>query len=84
MLFKGLQHEITNREPSINEAKSRAKELIDSGHFASDEVQLQLLDLQSNWRDLKLQAGKRTQKLSDSQESQKVFNKQLCLASMYQ
>lgn len=42
------------------------------GHFASDDIQQQLLDLQSCWRQLKLLASRRSQKLSDSQEAQKV------------
>ena len=46
--------------------------LIDSDHYASDDIEQQLLELQSCWRELKILAARRTRRLQDSQESQKV------------
>lgn len=67
-----MLHEVDAHEPNVDQVKATAEELINADHFASDEIQLQLLQLQSSWRDLKLQSTKRTQKLTDSEESQKV------------
>ena len=43
-----------------------------SDHFASDTIEQQNSELQHAWRQLKLLAAKRTQKLSDALEAQKV------------
>ena len=46
--------------------------MIADEHFASDEVEQKLLELQSLWRELKLLAARRTQRLADSQAVQRV------------
>ena len=72
-LPQALLNEISGHESSIDNVKSQGQELIDNNHFASDDIQQQLLELQSRWRELKLLADRRTQKLKDSQEAQKVI-----------
>ena len=49
-----------------------AQELIDSDHFAADDINQQMIQLQREWRELKLLAGKRTKKLDNALEAQKV------------
>ena len=46
-----------------------AQELIDSDHFAANDMMIQL---RREWRELKLLAGKRTKKLDYALEAQKV------------
>lgn len=70
---QALLNEISGHESSIDNVKSQGQELIDNNHFASDDIQQQLLELQSRWRELKLLADRRTQKLKDSQEAQKFY-----------
>ena len=74
---QALLNEISGREPSVEKVKDRGEELMEAEHFASDDIQQSLLELQSCWRELKQLAGHRTKQLSDSQEAQKV---QLSLA----
>ena len=45
---------------------------MDSDHFAADNISQQQMALQRQWRELKLLASKRTQKLNDAMEAQKV------------
>lgn len=52
--------------------EKKAQELADSDHFAADSISQQQMTLQRQWRELKLLAGKRTQKLNDALEAQKV------------
>ena len=57
---------------SVQAVEKKGRELVDSDHFASDDINQQQLALQRQWRELKLLAGKRTQKLNDAMEAQKV------------
>lgn len=72
--MKALLNDIAGREPSVEKVKACGEELISTEHFASDEIQLRILDLESHWRELKLLAAQRTKQLSDSQDAQKVSN----------
>ena len=65
-------NDITSHEPNIEQVKKQGEELIENEHFASDEIQQKLLELQSCWRELKQMVSRRTQKLHDSQDAQKV------------
>ena len=79
--MKALLNDISGREPSVEKVKACGEELISTEHFASDEIQLRILDLESHWRELKLLAAQRTKQLSDSQDAQKVSNC-VCLLSV--
>ena len=63
---------MSSYEASIQAVEKRGQELVDSDHFASDDISQQVMELQRQWRELRLLAGKRTQKLSDALEAQKV------------
>ena len=52
--------------------EKKAQELLDSDHFAAEDISQQAASLQRQWRELKMVAGRRTQKLSDALEAQKV------------
>ena len=67
-----LLNEISGHESSLDSVKMKGEGMIAAEHFASDEVEQKLLELQSLWRELKLLAARRTQKLSDSQAGQRV------------
>ena len=69
---QALLKEISSYEASIQAVDKEGQELVDADHFASDDISLQQLQLQKQWRELKLLAGRRTQKLSDALEAQKV------------
>ena len=70
--LQALLNEITSYEANIQEVEKATKELVASDHFASDTIEQQNSELQHAWRQLKLLAAKRTQKLSDALEAQKV------------
>lgn len=63
---------MVGREPSVDRVIGKGEELIREDHFASDDIQQSMLELQSSWRELKLLASRRTKRLSDSQDAQKV------------
>ena len=69
---QALLKEVSSYEASIQAVDKEGQELVDADHFASDDISLQQLQLQKQWRELKLLAGRRTQKLSDALEAQKV------------
>lgn len=77
--LQALLNEITSYEANIQEVDKAAKELVSSDHFASDTIEQQNSELQHLWRQLKLLAAKRTQKLSDALEAQKVCKTYLLL-----
>ncbi len=52
--------------------EQEAQELVSSGHFAQDTVEEQDRELQHRWNELKRLATRRTQKLGDALEAQKV------------
>ena len=65
-------NEITSYEPNIQMVEADAQQLLDSDHFASDTIHGQNTELKHKWKELKLLAARRTQKLSSSLEAQKV------------
>ena len=56
----------------MQSVEKEAQELVDSDHFAAEEIAEQMATLQRQWRELKMLAARRTQMLSDSLEAQKV------------
>ena len=69
---QSLLNEISSHEPNIQAVTAKAKELMASDHFACDVIQQQDTELQQKWREAKLLASRRSQKLSEAVESQKV------------
>jgi spectrin beta len=70
---QALHKEVSSYEPSVQAVEKNGQELVDSDHFAADNISQQVLELQRQWRELKLLAGRRTQKLSDALEAQKYY-----------
>lgn len=71
-----LLHEITSYEGNIQSVDQSAKELVSCEHFASDSIEDLNTELQHCWKQLKLLASNRTQKLADALEAQKVSMEQ--------
>ena len=69
---QALLNEISSFEGNIQSIDQSAKELVLYDHFASDSIEGLNRDLQHSWKQLKLLASGRTQKLSDALEAQKV------------
>lgn len=69
---QALLNEITSYEGNIQFMDQSAKELVSCDHFASSSIEDLNADLQHGWKQLKLLAAGRTQKLSDALEAQKV------------
>ncbi len=69
---QALLNENTSYEGNVEEIGSSAKELLFSGHFASDSIETLNADLQQSWTQLKILSAGRTQKLADALEAQKV------------
>ena len=81
--LQALLNEITSYEANIQEVEKATKELVASDHFASDTIEQQNSELQHAWRQLKLLAAKRTQKLSDALEAQKVGVCEMLILMIY-
>ena len=79
---QALLNEITSYEANIQEVEKTTKELVASDHFASDTIEQQNSELQHLWRQLKLLAAKRTQKLNDALEAQKVSKLTQCKSNV--
>ena len=73
---QALLNEVTSYEGNIHRVDQSAKELVSCDHFASDSIEELNSELQHNWKQLKLLAAGRTQKLSDALEAQKVRSEQ--------
>lgn len=69
---QALLNEITSFEGNIQSADQSAKDLMLYDHFASSSIEELNTGLQHRWKQLKLLAAGRTQKLADALEAQKV------------
>lgn len=69
---QALLNEIASYEGNIQSVDQSARDLVSCDHFASDSIEDLNRDLQHVWKQLKLLAAARTQKLADSLEAQKV------------
>ena len=69
---QALLKEVSSYEASIQSVERKAQELVDSDHFAAEDISQQMASLQRQWKELKLVSGRRTQKLSDALEAQNV------------
>ena len=69
---QALLKEISSYEASVQGVEKKGQELVDTDHFAAEDISQQTMALQRQWRELRLLAGRRTQKLSNALEAQKV------------
>ena len=51
---QALQAELQGHEPRINNVSKQGGEMISDGHFAADEIQEKIDDLQQSWQSLKV------------------------------
>ncbi|KAL5013103.1 hypothetical protein ScPMuIL_011654 [Solemya velum] len=68
-----LQAELVGHEPRINNVSQHGDEMINEGHFAAEEIQQKISDLNDRWAQLKDRAGQRKQDLEDSLQAQQYF-----------
>ncbi|XP_055516190.1 spectrin alpha chain, non-erythrocytic 1 isoform X2 [Leucoraja erinacea] len=70
---QALQAEISGHEPRIKAVAQKGQAMIEDGHFASEEVNTKLNDLNQKWDSLKAKAAQRRQDLEDSLQAQQYF-----------
>lgn len=69
---QALENELTNHQFRIDTVLASGQDLIDSNHYASDEIEERCEELSGSWKLLMEAAAERKQKLGDALESQKV------------
>ena len=72
LCFQALENELTNHQFRIDTVLASGQDLIDSNHYASDEIEERCEELSGSWELLMEAAAERKQKLGDALESQKV------------
>ena len=72
-LLQALLNEISSYETNIQAVEREAQELVSFEFFSLDVVEEQNRELQHRWNELKRLASRRTQKLNDALEAQKVY-----------
>merc|ERR1719334_2436341 len=65
--------EINNHEPRIDVVSRSAQNMVESGHFASDDIKARLSTLHDHWNQLKEKASQRKQDLEDSLQAHQYF-----------
>ena len=65
--------EINNHEPRIAAVSRTAQNMIDEGHFASEDIKQRLELLHEHWNTLKEKANQRKQDLEDSLQAHQFF-----------
>ena len=70
--FQAFENELTNHQFRIDTVLASGQDLIDSNHYASDEIEARCEELSASWEQLMGAAAERKQKLGDALESQKV------------
>ncbi|XP_071821753.1 spectrin alpha chain, non-erythrocytic 1-like isoform X5 [Apostichopus japonicus] len=68
-----LQAEIKGHEPRITAVRKLGEEMMLEGHFAKDEIESRLTNLDDKWNNLKDKADQREHDLDDSLEAQQYF-----------
>ena len=63
---------MANRQQRIDEVLGVGQELIDSGHFAADQIEEWCDTLSESWEHLLEKCGERRDTLGDAAESQRV------------
>jgi len=71
-LFQALENELANHQFRIDTVLASGQDLIDSNHYASDEIEERCEELNESWALLMGASAERKQRLGDSLESQKV------------
>ena len=51
---QALQAELAGHEPRINNVSQLGAEMVNDGHFAADEIQGRLKELEDRWKSLKV------------------------------
>lgn len=51
---QALQAEIAGHEPRINNVCTHGNKMTDDGHFASEEIQQKIEEIQDRWQQLKV------------------------------
>lgn len=85
-MFQAFENELTNHQFRIDTVLASGQDLIDSNHYASDEIEERCEELSTSWESLMGAAAEREQKLNDALESQKVsdiFGNNLSLAKFF-
>jgi hypothetical protein len=67
-----LETEVANRQQRIDEVLDFGQELIDSGHFAADQIEEWCDKLSESWEKLLEKCTERRDMLGDAAESQRV------------
>ena len=70
--FQALENELSNHQFRIDTVLTSGQDLIDSNHYAADEIEERCEELNESWESLLRAAAERKQKLGDALESQKV------------
>ncbi|XP_068689103.1 spectrin beta chain-like isoform X1 [Montipora foliosa] len=68
-----FENELTNHQLRIDTVLASGQDLIDSNHYATDEIEERCVELSGSWDLLKGAAAERKEKLGDALESQKYF-----------
>lgn len=71
-LFQALENELANHQFRIDTVLASGQDLIDSNHYASDEIEERCEHLSESWALLMGASDERKQRLGDALESQKV------------
>lgn len=71
--FKALDAELISHEPVVAALVDRGQQMVRSGHFASQQIEINYSVLQEKMSQLKEQSKIRKQKLLDAYESQMVI-----------
>lgn len=77
--FQALDAELISHEPVIIALVGRGQQMVQSGHFAAQQIEINYSVLQEKMSQLKEQSKIRKQKLLDAYESQMVST---CLISL--
>ena len=67
-----METEVANRQQRIDEVLDFGQELIDSGHFAADQIEDWCDKLSESWEKLLEKCTERRDMLGDAAESQRV------------
>ncbi|ELU13181.1 hypothetical protein CAPTEDRAFT_92285, partial [Capitella teleta] len=70
---QALQAEIGGHDPRIQNVCDQGKEMMDEGHFASEEIAKKCQGLTDRWNSLKDKSNQRSQDLEDSLQAQQYF-----------
>lgn len=54
---QALQAELAGHEPRINNVSQQGAEMIKDGHFAADEIQDKISELEDRWQTLKVRVS---------------------------